>query len=306
MFAARVLANLYPLSRRLPASRTKSRLGRILTAVIAPLKGDLALTARLHDGSVVLLDPRSRTEAYPYWNGEYEVELVEFLKACVRPGDTVFDVGANVGLIAIPLARHLSTVGGSLVGFEPIPSNFRRLQSAIELNELTNVRIFNVALGDHEGTVDLFLENDFGASTGNAVLACENDGERRHQRFSVKLWTLDNFAQAERLDSCSLMKLDIEGAEIMLLRGAQAFIQKHRPVIYGEFHAQLIKKFGYSFLDVAAMTNSWGYRIFGFERRANSLRLKELLEPKVGMGDCLFIPKERVDSVPHEITLGAY
>jgi hypothetical protein len=62
------------------------------------------------DGSRMLLDARSRTEAGPFWNGEYDQDDIDFFKVCIDSGDTVFDVGANVGLITIPLgpfyARH--------------------------------------------------------------------------------------------------------------------------------------------------------------------------------------------------------
>ena len=126
----------------LPPSRYKSRLGRMLTKLLIHGRMNSVAELRMRDGSKMLLDARSRNQSGLFWSGEYDQDDIDFFKVCITMGNAVFDVGANVGLITIPLARFLrDNDGGTLVAFEPIKANFDRLVDAIRLNDLTQIVI---------------------------------------------------------------------------------------------------------------------------------------------------------------------
>src|SRR4051812_9120773 len=166
----RFLAAMSFAATRLPESRTKIRAGRAIAAVVSACGIDPVCVVRLRDGSLMELDPRSRTEAEAFWNGEYESAYVHVLKQLIDAfGTPVYDIGANVGLVAIPLARHAGS-DGTVVSFEPVPENFARLQRNAALNHLDerHWRAFDAALGAEGGMAAMARETHHGATSGNA------------------------------------------------------------------------------------------------------------------------------------------
>jgi hypothetical protein len=87
-------------------------------------------------GHRLKLDRRSLTEKWVYWTGRYDCEEIELLCRLLRPGDTVCDVGGNIGLYAVPIASRLQHIGGHLHAIEQVQANFARLQENIAINGL--------------------------------------------------------------------------------------------------------------------------------------------------------------------------
>jgi FkbM family methyltransferase len=282
--------------RALPQFRGKSRagvaIGRLLTDTTD--EEDCLATVRMRDGSLMRLDVRSRTEAWAYWTGEYDATVISRLRTCLMPGCVVLDIGANVGFYSIALGNSLQQLGGTLFAFEPVPSNKRRIEDAVQLNRLEEtVRVFNVALGDEEGSIDMFMEDDNGASTGNAIMITQSVANEISQNVTARITRLDTFADEEKIESCRLIKIDIEGAEVMFLRGARRFLAAHRPIIYGEFNSYWIKRFGCSFLDVVEILKPLGYRFF---KETAHGEFAEEKHPAEGDEDVLLVPAETDDT----------
>ena len=289
-----LIAHLNKFARLLPPSRYKAVLGRLITDRLLSSSVSTVTEVPMLAGHRLLLDPRSRTEGGPFWNGERDEEDVAFLKACLQPGDTVFDVGANVGMITIPLGCRLAALGsGEMFAFEPIEANYERLTANIQLNGLKDiVRAFHVALGDAEGTLELSVETRRGSQTGNAI-ASKIVGEREgYTRISCLLTQLDTLVENQGITKVDVMKVDIEGAEMLFLNGAVKCIETHRPMIFGEFNAGLMPNFGHSFLDVFAFFKARDYRGFGF---ANALLPHELIDPSPSTGNAFFVANEKAD-----------
>ena len=280
--------------RALPRFRGKSHLGAAIgRLLIKPDRNeDSIATIRMRDGSRMRIDVRSQTERWAYWTGEYDHQIISRLSACLQPGWTVFDVGANVGFYSIALGNKLKALGGALHAFEPVRSNFDRLMHCIELNSLQAiVRAHNVALGDQEGTIDLHMQDTDNASTGNAVMLMGKviEEDRLSANARARLTPLDTFAPEQRIERCDLIKIDVEGAEVMFLRGGSTFLSKHRPIIYGEFSPYWLKQFGHSFLDVADIVVPWEYRFFQETERA---QFHEITRPEAGLSNVLLCPSE--------------
>jgi len=160
-----LLAAVSELSRRLLSSRWKERGGRVLAATVARLGGSAVVPVTLRDGSTVILDGRGRTEAEPFRTGTYVADTVEFLRRCTTIcGGQVVDVGANVGLISIPLA------GATVTAIEPVPENAARIRRSALLSDVADrVRVVEVALGESAGSVTMVRDDGMGATTGNAL-----------------------------------------------------------------------------------------------------------------------------------------
>lgn len=280
--------------RALPRVRGKgpvgAKLSRWLTDVAA--EDDCLVTFTMRDGSRMRVDLRSRTEIWAYWTGEYDYDIIRRLATCLTPGCVVFDVGANVGFYTVALARRLQALGGgALYAFEPVPTNFARLQEVVRLNALEDtVHPVNVALGDEEGAISLYMEDTNRASTGNAVLVKGTVGAEVTANTRAAITRLDALARERNIPSCRLIKIDVEGAELMFLRGGASFLRRCRPIIYGEFNAHWMRQFGHSFLDVAELMASWDYRFY--QQVGRRARFVPLARPEPGTENVLLAPAE--------------
>ena len=299
-----LLASLNKFARLLPPGRKKAVVGRLVTDHLIPYSKTTVTEVPMRAGHRMLLDPRSRSEGGPFWNGIFDEDDVEFFRAAIQPGDIVFDVGANVGLISIPIGCHLKALGsGELISFEPIPTNHARLTANMKLNGLEKIaRAYNVALGDHEGTLEISMESKHGGKTGNAIASDILDDEKGYIRYVCTLIRLDTLAEKEKIAKVDFMKVDIEGAEMLFLNGATGFITSHRPTIYGEFNSGLMPKFGHSFLDVHAFFKARQYRAFAF---VASMVPMELTDFTSTTGNAFFVAEEKADALLERVAARA-
>lgn len=157
----------------------------------------------------------------------------------VKPGDTVCDIGANFGHHTLAFARMVGETG-TVYAFEPQRLVWQNLIGSLALNWVRNVHGFNVAVGRTSGTVmvppvcygrlgnfgAVSLEEDW-HGTSEIAIAAGLPGEQ------VSVITLDDTG----LDSCALIKIDVEGMEMAVLEGASGLIERLRPVIYCEYHS---------------------------------------------------------------------
>jgi FkbM family methyltransferase len=177
-----------------------------------------------------------------YFLGEYEQDITEKVALLVRKGETCLDVGANFGWYTT-LFRRLVGGGGAVHGFEPVPSIYHELEQNWELiGSPENVRLNNLALGDKEKilTINLFQ----GLPTGHASLSTQ--GRDDLISFECKMVTLDSYLEANHVGIVNFVKVDIEGAEMMFLKGAgRLFEQDVPPIILMEMALQQTKNFGY-------------------------------------------------------------
>jgi len=146
------------------------------------------------------------------------------LLRCLSPGDTVFDIGANIGTHAVPFAKAVAPAG-RVYAFEPQRMTFQFLCANAALNNLDNLVGLNRAVGDRAGHVavpvlDPAVPQNFGALR----LGDSGGGE------TVPVDTIDGMAP----QACRLIKIDVEGMEGAVLDGASQTIARHRPIIFVE------------------------------------------------------------------------
>jgi len=157
--------------------------------------------------------------------GEYSEGEVELFRTLVRGGDWVLDVGANIGAHTLWFAKTTAAGGGGVFAFEPQQLVFQTLCANLALNSLTNVFCYMKAVGQLPGEVrvpmlDPNRRNNFGA-LGTKLFG---------QGEPVPLMRLDDLP----LNQCRLIKVDVEGMELDVLRGAVSFIRRLRPILYVE------------------------------------------------------------------------
>jgi FkbM family methyltransferase len=162
--------------------------------------------------------------------GTYEEEVIAFLKRAMRPDSVVFDIGANIGMFALAVARIAPNA--SIHCFEPSPIPRRCLQLSIELNDLSSrVWVNPSAVGADEGEKYFCLH-----AKGESAFDGLHDTGRADavQTIRVPVTTIDAYVTKAGLARLDLMKIDTEGAEIFVLQGARQTLHAFRPVIIFE------------------------------------------------------------------------
>jgi FkbM family methyltransferase len=223
-----------------PISKGKYRLYK--TALGMLKAKPRALTTRIKDGRAFIVDLTTGMEETVFFLGEYERAISEITSKLISQGDTCFDVGANFGWYTT-LMSMCSGKNGEVHAFEPVPKSFLGLSRNCDLLPyLQNVRINNAALGDRQDTVHI---NQFdGLPSGHASLAAKS--ERRASSFECSMITLDSYLEEKNIGDVAFVKVDIEGAEMMFLKGAnQLFKQAVPPIFLMEMALQQTKFFDY-------------------------------------------------------------
>jgi FkbM family methyltransferase len=156
--------------------------------------------------------------------GEYGEQEIALFRQIIRSGQTVLDIGANIGTHTVFFARLVGP-HGTVHAFEPQRIIWQQLAANIMLNGLLNVHSYHLALGEHTGTItvpllDYYTANNF----GGVSMQEQGAGE------TVSLQPLDDL----NLPACHFIKIDVEGMEKLVLSGSIKTIEKYRPILYVE------------------------------------------------------------------------
>lgn len=203
----------------------------------------------------------------PRWHGARDLRVLFNL---LQAGDTVIDIGANVGSHCIPLAKRLGEAT-PIHAFEPHPRVFAYIQANAQLNRLPNLRLYNYALGETEGEVCF---TDLNTDDLNRV-AVESQGA---PVIRVPMRPLDSFECAQQ--PITLIKLDVEGYELFVLRGAQAALANTQ-LLYLEVCDAHTAQYGYTVRDLAAFLSERGWSLYQIAN-AEPIRLRRVVEPHTG------------------------
>lgn len=162
--------------------------------------------------------------------GEYSEMEYNVIEQLVAPGRDIVELGANIGSFSVPLAKKARASGRSLLVVEPQPVIFQNLCANLALNGLWNVRAENMACADFTGSL-FFPPIDYGQSNNFGGFSAEADADPA-TAIRVRCETLDNIIP-ENFD-VGLIKIDVEGFELEVLKGAAQTIARFRPTIYVE------------------------------------------------------------------------
>jgi FkbM family methyltransferase len=207
-------------------------------------------------GDVFDADLSSTLEWQLWAFGRYEPHFATLFRLLVGPGDRCVDVGANVGVHTVRLAR-LAGRDGEVIAVEPNPEVMARARRNVTLNSLANVRFVNAAASDRPGELRLYCPDR--SDTNRARASVLQHPYLTGDEITVPVVTVDELCAGSRV---ALIKIDVEGHEDAVVRGAARVIERDRPAVVFEYAPELIG-------DAARSPQAWlaerGYVLFGVD-----------------------------------------
>jgi len=229
------------------------------------------------------LDLRDRwIQRYIYFLGTWDRDSTKIVHSVLRDGDVFFDVGANVGYFTL-MAAKLVGPRGRVYAFEPEPELYSQLSRNVTLNGMKNVELANVAVTDRSGKI--LIENV--AYIGNRGAASLVPRQPGMPMIEVNAISLDEFSRMHGIARIRLIKMDIEGAEMLALQGMIGLLSAPTvPDLLCEVDDRLLRRMGFRDEDVYSLLSS-----LGFKRYAITPKGLEEVEPGLNPGENLYFSK---------------
>jgi FkbM family methyltransferase len=165
----------------------------------------------------------------PFGGGSIERPVQDALEGLLRPGSVFFDVGANVGFLTL-IGAKLVGDRGVVYAFEPVPANTAALRRNVRLNGFANVILIEKAISSAPGREKLILAVD----SGGAALAVADRPPDEAGAMDVEVTSIDALIQDGQARPPAVVKVDVEGAEIQVLQGMAATLDRCRPAVLYE------------------------------------------------------------------------
>ncbi len=218
-------------------------------------KGTIRIVQR--NGTYYRLDISDYQEwlVYFYHDNDSSYHILKYIDGA----EVIFDIGGNIGQTALNIAKYKAgkKQPAQIISFEPYNENYEKLRHNIQLNKhIKNISIENIALGSILKTVKLFKECATN-SGGNRVVYDEEENTEGVEE--VHQITLDSYIDEKKILKVDLIKIDVEGYELEVLKGAKNTLQKFRPVLLLEFDSLNLKKQGSSPEELLNFLKSAGY-----------------------------------------------
>jgi FkbM family methyltransferase len=257
------------------------------------LRPDVPICYRIPSGGLLLLE-RDHSFTQAFWPGvdQYEPDVRAALLHFLKPGDVFVDCGANIGYFSV-LAGHLVSPMGKVIAIEANPLTQPLLDRNLRLNGFG--KIVRCALASSAGDLELFMPRAGDAyssmRTGGLVTGTDI------KRFPVPGRTLDEVVSSLSLQRLDLIKIDIEGAELDVLRSAKRVMRELRPMIICEYGANTWPAFGARKEDLLLLLKQWNYRVGIFDPTTKQINPVSERVWISAYANLVLFPLERDDSV---------
>lgn len=213
--------------------------------IVSPLLGNFKICC----------DTNTWIGAKIYYTGDYEPELKKIFKSNINVGDTVLDIGANIGFHSMYFAELVGK-NGRVIAFEPVPYNFESLKFNLKLNNFPQIEINNIALSNKNEELNITTEKE--SNNPGSFNLFNLGGET-----TIKCFIGDEIIKLNKVD---LIKIDVEGYESFVLDGLLKIIKIHRPKIVFEYDKMYHRKTNLPDSYIFDFLENLNYSLFGINR----------------------------------------
>ncbi|MCL5807625.1 MAG: FkbM family methyltransferase [Deltaproteobacteria bacterium] len=226
------------------------------------------VTFRNSDGLIFDLDLSDFIQQAIYSYQYYEIEDVKALRKMVPFGGVFFDIGANVGQYSL-LAANLVGPAGRVYSFEPGEIIFKRLKRNVDLNKFENISLINKAVGNLSGETEFYAAKGRNSGEGSLLRLSSGRGEIREQTSCrVGIVRLDDFCEKENIKRVNVLKIDAEGYENEIIKGAGNILNLNQDLlVMMEISRVCLKEAGLTPHEL--ISNMEGFRFRGFKANMN-------------------------------------
>jgi FkbM family methyltransferase len=189
-----------------------------------------------------------------YLTGDFEPTTAMVAERLLGPGETAVDVGANIGYFSLLFAQCVGATG-RVLAFEPVPAIEAKLRRNLELNAFTHVSVSNTALSDHHGSARFYVGPE-----DNTGLSSLRKPRQSESSFDVSLAPFDGVVNGH--NNVTLVKIDVEGAELQVLRGMEQLLRKSHPHLLVELTDKFLREMGDSAASLRAFVAQFGYLFY--------------------------------------------
>jgi FkbM family methyltransferase len=221
---------------------------------------------------------------------EYEPEEMRVTSLLVRDGDTILDIGANIGWFSLSLAREKNDL--RIHAFEPVKPTYENLVANIKLNGVKTITPHNIGLSNKEEVTEFYY---YEAGSGNASKRLM-DPSRENLKIHCKLEPMDQVIQREGLNRVDFIKCDVEGAEYFTFQGGFDTIKVFKPIIFTEMLRKWAKKYDYHPNDIINFLAKLEYNCF-FVERGKLVRLSQV-DDTTEATNFFFLTKKHLTRTP--------
>lgn len=191
--------------------------------------------------------------------GVYEPYETELFRRALTPGMTVVDIGANIGYHTLTAAGRVGSEG-RVIAFEPEPENYALLSRTIAENGSTQVTLSSSAIADKTGTFTLHL---FDSNKGRHSLVPLAEGSKELAgTIEVPVETLDEALRSRAIQRVDVIKMDIEGAEALALKGMRETLSQPRLILFMEYSPVAAERAGTSAVQLLADLGNCGFTLY--------------------------------------------
>jgi len=228
---------------------------RLLLAGVLPVA---PIWMQVEPGIKMQLDPEDMVSRVILESGAWEPESWKMMAEHLGPGATFIDVGAQIGYYSLKAARSVGP-GGHVLAVEPNPETLRKLRKNIGASDAGVVAVAPVACSNAEATLDLFAAST--VNTGETSLAKNNalQAGAAVRTYKVRARPLDEIARETGVSRVDLIKIDVEGAEYLVLQGAQQTLDRYHPTVMVEIIDRQLREMGSSAAQVVELLRAHGY-----------------------------------------------
>ena len=246
---------------------------------------------------------QAASKAWDIRRGKWTEPEIDLVAPAVRPGETALDIGANYGLYCYHLSRALGG-RGRVHAFEPVPFTFDTLRTVARLLRFRGVELHRKGCSDRAGriTFTVPVQASGAAAAGQAYIGGRDDdreGKEEQVRWAgtrdvvCEVVALDEFLPD--VENLSLVKCDIEGAELLAFRGAERMISRHLPTVICEINPWFLEGFGITLGELLSFFSDKGYRLYHYTNGGGAGRLREVPAGEVREDNYVFIHPARGD-----------
>jgi FkbM family methyltransferase len=206
----------------------------------------------------------------------HEKQVTEMLLSSLKKACCFVDVGTNLGWYTCLASKNMPE--GIIYGFEMDNLNYALLQKNLAINQCDNTEVYHAAISDVAGMIR--YKRQFNFPSVSFRLSLDDEEIRPDELVSVESLTLDDFFENRQVRP-DVIKIDVEGAEINVLRGMKKIIQEHKPILFIEVHPSKLPIFHSSSEELLAILIERGYEVFeidGIRDQESNKKLRKLYE----------------------------